>query len=140
MAQYAKESFTNYTILVSKYILAKNKRLYDGSARKQSPDVFLLFLVKGDDREAVGFKEIIYSEYHASEIPYYLEPRKYQELKYRLDSSELRMEFYLDLLYEFCRPGDQFLGVYSGSKCLVATKVGCFLFGIEMVFCFMFNR
>ena len=53
-AEYAKESFTKYTILVSKYIPAKNERLYDGSARKQSPNVFLLFLVKNDDREAVG--------------------------------------------------------------------------------------
>jgi hypothetical protein len=33
------------------------------------------------------------------------------------------MEFYLDLLFDFCRPGDRFLGVYSGSKCLAATKV-----------------
>ena len=38
---------------------------------------------------------------------------KYQELKHRLSSSELRMEFYLDLLYDFCRLGDQFLGVYG---------------------------
>ena len=124
VAEYAKESFTNYTILVSKYIPAKNERLYDGSVRKQSPDVFLLFLVKGDDREAIGLKDKIYSEYGALEIPYYLEPEKYQELKYRLDSSELRMEFYLDLLYELCSLGDQFLGMYSGLKCLVATKVG----------------
>ena len=123
-AEYAKESFTNYTILVSKYIPSKNERLYDGSARKQSPDVFLLFLMKSDDREAVSLKEKIYSEYHALEISYYLEPGKYQELKYRLDLSELRMEFYLDLLYEFCRLGDRFLGMYLGSKCLVAAKVG----------------
>ena len=68
-AEYAKESFTNYTILVSKYIPAKNERLYDGSARKQSPDVFLFFLVKSDDREAVSLKGKIYSEYRASEIP-----------------------------------------------------------------------
>jgi hypothetical protein len=52
-----------------------------------------------------------------------LEAGKYQELKYRLSSSELRMEFYLDLLFDFCRPRDRFLGVYSGSKCLVAAKV-----------------
>jgi hypothetical protein len=40
--EYAKESFTNYTIRESKYIPAKNERLYDGFAWKQSPDVFLL--------------------------------------------------------------------------------------------------
>ena len=48
----------------------------------------------------------IYLEYCAPEIPYYLEAGKYHELKYRLDSSELRMEFYLDLLFDFCRPGN----------------------------------
>jgi hypothetical protein len=30
--EYAKESFTNYTIRESKYIPAKNERLYDGFA------------------------------------------------------------------------------------------------------------
>jgi hypothetical protein len=122
-AEYARESFTNYTIRESKHILAKNERLYDGSARKQLPDVFLLFLVKNDDTEAQGLRRKIPSEYHAPNIPYYLEAGKYQELKYRLSSSELCMEFYLDLLSDFCRPGDRFLGVYSGSKCLVAAKV-----------------
>jgi hypothetical protein len=122
-AEYARESFTNYTIRESKYIPAKNERLYDGSARKQSPDVFLLFLVKNGDTEADGLREKILSEYRAPDIPYYLEAGKYQELKYKLSSSELRTEFYLDLLFDFCRPGDRFLGVYSGSKCLVAAKV-----------------
>jgi hypothetical protein len=121
--EYARETFKNYTIRESKYIPAKNERLYDGLVRKQSPDVFLLFLVKNDDIEALGLRGKILSEYHALEIPYYLEAGKYQELKYRLSSSELRMEFYLDLLFEFCRPGDQLLGVYSGLKCLVAAKV-----------------
>jgi hypothetical protein len=122
-AEYARESFTNYTIQESKYIPAKNERLYDNSARKQSLDVFLLFLVKKGDKEAEGLRGKILSEYCAPDIPYYMEAAKYQELKYRLSSSELRMEFYLDLLVDFCRPGDRFLGVYSGSKCLVAAKV-----------------
>jgi hypothetical protein len=114
--EYARESFTNYTIRESKYIPAKNERLYDGSARKQSPDVFLLFLVKNGDTEVEGLRGKILSEYRTPDIPYYLEAGKYQELKYRLSSSELHMEFYLDLLFDFCRPGDRFLGVFSGSK------------------------
>jgi hypothetical protein len=126
-AEYAKESFMNYTIRDSKYIPTKNERLYDGSARKQSLDVFLLFLVKKDDTEAEGLEGKIHSEYRAPDIPYYLEAGKYQELKYRLTSSELCMEFYLDLLYDFCRPGDRFLGIYTGLKSLVAAKVRRFL-------------
>jgi hypothetical protein len=125
-AEYAKESFTNYTIRESKYIPAKTEQLYFGSARKQSPDVFL-FLVKKDDIEVEGLEGKIHLEYRAPNIPYYLEAEKYQELKYRLTSSELRMEFYLDLLYDFCRPRDRFLGVYTGSKFLVAAKVRRFL-------------
>jgi hypothetical protein len=121
--EYARESFTNYAIRESKYIPSKNERLYDGTARKQSPDVFLLFLVKKGDKEVESLRGKILSEYRALDIPYYLKAGKYLELKYRLSSSELHMEFYLDLLYDFCRPGDRFLGVYTGSKCLVAAKV-----------------
>ena len=91
--------------------------------RKQSLVVFLLFFAKNDNRKAIGLRGKIYLDYCAPEIPYYLEAGKYQELKYRLDSNELHMEFYLDLLFDFCRPGYWFLGLYSRSKCLVATKV-----------------
>jgi hypothetical protein len=84
-----------------------------------------MFLVKNGDVEAEGLKVKIRSEYRAPDIPYYTNNRKYSELKYRLSTSELRMEFYLDLLHDLCRPGDSFLGVYSGSKCLVAAKVSC---------------
>jgi hypothetical protein len=128
VAEYAKESFTNYTIRESKYIPTKNERLYDRFVRKQSPDVFLLFLVKKGDTEAEGLEGKIHSEYRAPDIPYYLEAGKYQELKYRLTSSEPRMEFYLDLLYDFCKLGDRFFGVYTGLKSLVAVKVRRFLF------------
>ena len=76
-AEYARESFMNYTIRESKYILARNERLYDGSVRKQSPDVFLLSLVKNGDIEADGLQGKILLEYRAPDICYYLEARKY---------------------------------------------------------------
>ena len=79
--------------------------------------------MKNGDREADGLWRKILSEYCAPNIPYYVKAGKYQELKYRLSSSELCMEFYLDLLFDFCRPRDQFLGMYLRSKCLVATKI-----------------
>jgi hypothetical protein len=44
------------------------------------------------------------------------------------------MEFYLDLLYDLCRLGDNFLGVYTGSKCLVDAKVSRILCVFEMKF------
>jgi hypothetical protein len=98
-----------------------------------------MFLVKKGDREAEGLRGKILSEYRAPDIPYYLEAGKYQELKYRLSSSELHMEFYLDLLYDFCRSRDRFLGVYIGSKCLTAAKVSSFLFVFQLEFCIQFN-
>ena len=78
VAEYARESFTNFTIWVSKYILGKNEQLYDGIARKQSPDVLFLFLVKNDDREAIGLQAKILLEYRAPDILYYVEVGKYQ--------------------------------------------------------------
>jgi hypothetical protein len=98
-----------------------------------------MFLVKKGDREAEGLRGKILSEYRTPDISYYLEARKYQELKYRLSLSELRMEFYLDLLYDFCRPGDRFLGVYTGSKCLAAAKVSSTLFIFQLEFYIQFN-
>ena len=83
----------------------------------------LLIPSENGDTKNDGLQVKILSEYRVPDIPYYLEAGKYQELKYRLSSSELRMEFYLDLLFDFCRPGDRFLGVYLGSNCLVAAKV-----------------
>ena len=66
-------------------------------------------------------------EYCAPNIPYYLEAGKYQELKYRLTLNELCMDFYLDLLFDFCEPRNQFLGKYTRSKSLVATKIRRFM-------------
>jgi hypothetical protein len=121
--EYATHTLRNYLVVEAKYIPAKNECLYDFTIRKQSPDVFPLFLVKTRDVEAEGLRAKIRSKYGAPDIPYYTDNGKYSELKYRLRASELRMEFYLDLLHDLCRPRDSFLGVYSGSKCLVAAKV-----------------
>jgi hypothetical protein len=129
--EYAGLNFTSYAIIQSKYIPAKNERLYDQSARKQSANVFLIFLVKKGDREAEHLRSKIRGEYHAPEIPYYVEAGKYQEMKYRLYASELRMEFYLDILFDLCRPGDRLLGVFKGSKCLVATQVCIVLLSLQ---------
>ena len=79
-----------------------------------------MFLVKKNDREAEYLRSKIRGEYRAPEIPYYVEAGKYQEIKYRLCTSKLRMEFYLDLLFDLCRLGNRFFGVFTGLKYLVA--------------------
>ena len=120
--EYATQALKDYTIVEAKYILSKNERLYDLIILKQSPNVFLMFLVRTGDVKAEGLKSKIRSEYRTPDIPYYTDSKKYLELKYRLRAIELCMEFYLDLLHDLCRLGDIFLGVYPGSKYLVATK------------------
>ena len=55
--EYVTKTFKNYTILEAKYILSKNERLYDLAIRKQSLDVFLMFLVKIGDVKTEGLKE-----------------------------------------------------------------------------------
>jgi hypothetical protein len=90
-----------------------------------------MFFVKKDDREAETLRSKICGEYHAPDISYYVEAGKYQEMKYRLCASELRMEFYLDLLFDLYRPGDRLFGIFTGSKCLVATKVCIILLALQ---------
>ena len=85
-----------------------------------------MFLVKKSDREAKCLRSKICGEYRASKIPYYVEAEKYKEMKYQLCVSELCMEFYLDLLFDLCKPGDRFLGVFMGSKYMVAMQVCIF--------------
>jgi hypothetical protein len=53
---YATQTLRNYTILKAKYIPAKNEHLYDLTIHKQSPDVFLMFLIKNGDVKAEGLK------------------------------------------------------------------------------------
>jgi hypothetical protein len=90
-----------------------------------------MFLVKKGDKEAERLRSKIRGEYRAPDILYYVEAGKYQEMKYRLCASELHMEFYLDLLFDLCRPGDRLLGIFMGSKCLVATHVCIILLALQ---------
>jgi hypothetical protein len=90
--------------------------------------------VKKGDKKAESLRSKIHAEYRAPDIPYYVEAGKYQEMKYRLSVSELYMEFYLDLLFDLCRPGDKFLGIFIGSKYLMATKVCIILLALEYCF------
>jgi hypothetical protein len=54
--EYATQTLRNYTIVEEKYIPTKNEHHYDLTIHKQSPDVFLMFLVKTGDVEVEGLK------------------------------------------------------------------------------------
>ena len=62
-----------------------------------------------------------------SDVPYYSEVGRYNKVKYRVEPSELRMEFYLEVMKLFYRDGENFVGILYGLKCLLAAKVCLFL-------------
>jgi hypothetical protein len=42
--------------------------------------------------------------------------QKYNELEYRIETSEFQMEFYLKVMEMFCQPGNTMFSVFSGRK------------------------
>ena len=78
-----------------------------------------MFLIRHVDKDRISILE----EFKAPNTCVYTKPRKYQELKYRDQPSELRMEFYLQLLDLFCCPGDTIYSVFSGTEILCARLV-----------------
>jgi hypothetical protein len=129
---YAQRNMREYYIAKdSKYYPSKFERLYDQTTRQSSAigaGVYLLFMVKKDSPQFEAKKKRIKKEYRAADVPYYSESRKYMEAKYRLHNSELRMEFYFELLQTFCYPGKNFLSILSGSKCMLAARVSIQIF------------
>jgi len=45
------------------------------------------------------------------------------ESKWRINPTELRMEFYLDILQAFATPEENILRIYTRAKLMLATKV-----------------
>ena len=50
--------------------------------------------------------------------------------KYHLHNRELRVDFYFELLQTFYFLGKNFLGILSGSKCMLATRMRMQIFVI----------
>ena len=74
-----------------------------------------------------------------SDVPYYLEVGRYNEVKYRVEPNELRMEFYLKIMKLFCRARENFIGIHCGSKCLLGAKVCHFLGTTSSQSCIILN-
>ena len=117
-----KTMFTaNYVKKYATYEPAKFKRLEDLLATNKSTRalVSLLFLIRKSEKAKFN----IPATFQAPDTPMYTKPRKYQELQYRIQSTELRMEFYLHLFELFCRAGDTVYSVFNGTKILCAGLV-----------------
>ena len=117
-----KAMFTaNYVKKYATYEPAKFERLEDLPATNKSAraPIYLLFLIRKSEKAKFNIPATL----QALDTPMYTKPRKYQELQYRIQSTELRMEFYLHLFELFCRPGDTVYNVFNGTKILYAGLV-----------------
>ena len=117
-----KAMFTaNYVKKYATYEPTKFEWLEDLPATNKSAraPVSLLFLIRKSEKSKFN----IPATFQAPDTPVYTKPRKYQELQYRIQSTELRMEFYLYLFKLFCRPGDTVYSVFNGTKILCAGLV-----------------
>ena len=92
--------------------------------RAPATTVHLVFLLQVNDELATRLRGIVRREFTVPlEIPYYSDFGQYMEVKYWVYASELRMEFYFELFALFCQGGENFLGIHTGSKCMLAAKV-----------------
>ena len=120
-----------YESTYSVYRASRNERLNDAKTRTPLATMYLLFLLRrGDDRASRLWQNVKAEFAIPSDVPYYSEVGRYNEVKYRVEPSKLRMEFsklrmefYLEIMKLFCRAGENFIGIHCGLKCLLAAKV-----------------
>ena len=123
-ADLVKRFMPEYESTYFVYRASRNERLNDAKTRAPPAAVYLLFLLKRGDDRASRLRQNVKAEFAIpSDVPYYSEVGRYNEVKYRVEPSELRMEFYLEIMKLFYRAGENFVGIHCGSKCLLATKV-----------------
>jgi hypothetical protein len=121
-----KPMFTDvYDIEYSDYWPAANEKLEGRTANNRLARgvVFLIFLIRKSYRASKIDPIVIPKAFAAPQTAVYTKPRKYNELEYQIDTSELRMEFYLRVLEMFCKPGDNMISVFGGGKVLCAGLV-----------------
>jgi hypothetical protein len=124
-----------YDIEYSDYWPASNERLEDRAAnnRLARGTVFLIFLVWKSYRASKRDPIVIPKAFVAPQTSIYSKPRKYNELKYRIDTSELRMEFYLRVLKMFCKPSDNMFSVFGSGIVLCAGLVSIPMISLNLI-------
>ena len=127
-ADFVKRFMPEYESTYFVYCSLRNERLNDTKTRAPPAAVYLLFLLKRGDDCASRLRQNVKAEFSVpSDVPYYLEVGRYNEVKYRVERNKLRMEFYHEIMKLFYRAGENFVGIHCGSKCLLAAKVCHFL-------------
>ena len=98
-ADFVKQFMPEYESTYSVYRASCNERLNDAKTRASPAAVYLLFLLKLGDDCASRLRQNVKAEFAVpSDVPYYSEVGRYNEVKYRVEPSELRMEFYLEIM------------------------------------------
>ena len=108
-----------YVLKTSSYRAAKNEQVYD----HKRPVGEVPLIKKGSNVYSKSMKEY----YIAPNIPYYTIIGQYKEADYRINSMELRMEFYLELVQEFCKPRDGVYGIFIGMKFMIVCWIGFYI-------------
>ncbi|KAG0573035.1 hypothetical protein KC19_VG143100 [Ceratodon purpureus] len=111
-------------------------QMIDDYGQPQFNDVRHWLLICGDDED---FAQVLtwverntlsepLSEYRTPDHPLYKDNRKFNETKYALYPSELRMEFYLQVHDTFCKNRGAVYQLCGGTKPLLAATVICIHF------------
>ena len=122
--KFAKTRMPEFDIMQSTYIPSKAEMLNNISTRGTTPDVPLLFLFKRQNAyadEARGRMKGVYTTLQT--CVYYTDPSKNNEGKWRLRLTELRMEFYLNILQDFATASKNILAMFTGCTFMLAAKV-----------------
>ena len=122
--KFAKTRMPKFDIMHSTYIPSKAEMLNNVSTRGTAPDVPLLFLFKRGNAYADEARWRMKGIYTTPQTcVYYTDPSKNNEGKWRLQPTELKMEFYLNILQNFAAASENILVVFTGRKFMLAAKV-----------------
>ena len=122
--KFAETRMPEFDIMHSTYILSKAEMLNNVSTRGMAPDVPLLFLFKRGNAYADEARRRMKGIYTTPvTCVYYTDLSKNNEGKWRLQLTELRMEFYVNILQDFAAASENILAVFTGRKFTLAAKV-----------------
>ena len=122
--KFAETRMPKFDIMQSTYIPSKAEMLNNVSTRGTAPDVPLLFLFKRRNAYADEAHRRMKGVYTTPQMcVYYTDPSKNNEGKWRVRPTELRMEFYLNILQDFTAASKNILAVFTGRKFMLAAKV-----------------
>ena len=121
---FAETRMPEFDIMQSPYIPSKAEMLNNVSTRGTAPSLPLLFLFKRRNAYADEARSRMKGMYTTpTTCVYYMDPSKNNEGKWRLRPTELRMEFYLNILQDFAAASENILAVFTGCKFMLAAKV-----------------